>query len=126
MNELSESGDFDMSLNLEAFILQVLHNRLTLISKHLKLVQMIIQESLQGRLTEELNFIGKMALKLNNLFAEYFQKNHQENIEMLSSHILGILLQYAIQTEQSNYHQLSEESQKEYLNAHLQVLKLSN
>lgn len=124
VNELFGSTDTDMNLSLDEFTSQVLHNRLMLISKHLKLVQMIIQESLQGRLTEELDFIDKMALKLKQLFNDFFEYNNHKNIEMLHTLILGILLQYAIQGEEKPYHKLSKKAQHNALNSYLNVLNL--
>jgi len=122
-HELSESNDFDMTLPLDQFTKQILHNRLLLISKHIKLVQMIIQESLQGRLIQELNFIGMMSQKLKNQFETYFQNNEISSIEVFSNHIIGIVLEYAVIEYHMDYHLLSQEEQESLLKSHMQVIR---
>lgn len=123
-HELSDYHDIDLNLPLFSFTKQLLHYRLLLISKHIKLVQMIIQESLHGRLPEDLNFIGKMSKKFETIFERYFEFHHQKVKPSLSKNILGIVLHYAILESSLNYHLLTEEKQGEYLKLQLEMLKL--
>jgi AcrR family transcriptional regulator len=122
--ELSDSSDVDMGLELTAFTKQLLHNRLTLISSHINLVRMIIQESLQGRMPNNLNFVQTMSKQLSLTFDQYVKCNKVEVKSSLCKHITGILLRYAIIDYELNYHSLPKNKQQQYLEQYLEIIKL--
>jgi AcrR family transcriptional regulator len=114
-HQLSDVLDVNFNLSLEEFVSRLLHNRLTSISKNIHIVRMVIQESIQGRIPEDLNYISQISNKIKEAFEQY-QKVHNEYTELsLNAVISGILLQYAVLTPRLNYHILSERKQKEYL-----------
>lgn len=110
--------------DLKTFVKTVLHNRLETVSRHCDLVRMIIQESIQGRIPEELNFITVMSNHLSETIQTYQKQDTRVNGESLSTIILGILLHYAILTPTLSYHTLSKEAQNTFIETKLAHLKL--
>ncbi len=123
-HELSDTTEIDMDLGPTAFTKLLIHNRLTLISSHIHLVQMIIQESLQGRMPNDLNFIQTMSKKLSVVINQYSDYHNIVVSSSLSKHIIGILLQYAIIDYDLQYHLLPTNRQQEYINKYLEIIKL--
>lgn len=123
-NDLSKPDELDITLPLSKFTKQLLHNRLLLISEHINLVQMMIQESLQGRLTDDLNFIDVMSTKLKHIFENYFETHNLPNQSSITKILLGIVLNYAIIESNVNYHLLSKEDQDRYVTNLLRTLNL--
>ncbi|MBI9009181.1 MAG: TetR/AcrR family transcriptional regulator [Tenericutes bacterium] len=116
-HELLDVFEADFTLSLEEFVRKFLHNRLSSISKNIDLVRMFIEESLQGRIPKEMNYIARMSEKLTNTLQEY-QKIHNEPLaSSLNVIILGILLQYVIMNSGLSYHSKSPEEQETYINS---------
>lgn len=120
------AGLFEETLetDLKTFVKTVLHNRLETISKHCDLVRMIIQESIQGRIPEDLNFITVMSNHLSDTIQTYQKEKTYINGESLSTVILGVLLHYAILTPTLSYHSFSKEAQDTFIETKLAHLKL--
>ena len=114
-HELSDVLDINFDLTIKDFVKKLFHNRLTSISKNIGLVRMIIQESIQGRIPDNLNYISQISKKIKEVLNKY-QKTHDVNSDLsLDIVISGILLQYAILSPEISYHKLTELEQKEYI-----------
>jgi hypothetical protein len=76
---------------------------------------MIVQESLQGRIPEDMNYISRMSEKLTETLNEYQNIHNSPMSNSLNSIILGILLQYLIIASDVQYHKLSLSDQESYI-----------
>jgi len=122
-HELLDVFEIDFNVSLEEFVRKFLHNRLYSISENIDLVRMIIQESIQGRIPKEMNYIARMSEKLNKTLNEY-QKLHDESLNSsLNVIILGILLQYVIMGTDLGYHKLSNSEQEIYIQGLINQIK---
>ena len=123
-HELSDVLLVNFDLTLEDFVARLLHNRLLSISKNIYLVRMVIQESIQGRISDNLNYITQVSNKIKDVFEQY-QKIHKEHsITSLNVVVSGVLLQYAIMTPEMKYHELTQTKQKEYLDSLMVQIRL--
>ncbi len=114
-NQLIDQTTIDMNLDVHEFTKQVLHHRLTLVSKHIHLVQMIIRESLSGRLENDLNFIDKMSKKLHHLFEEYGKTNNKPDTMMIANLILSVVIKYAVVDYELEFDKLPRQKQSLYI-----------
>ena len=114
-HELLDGFEVDFNVSLEEFLRRFLHNRLLTISKNIDLVRMIVQESLQGRIPEDMNYISRMSEKLTETLNEYQNIHNSPMSNSLNSIILGILLQYLIIASDVQYHKLSLSDQESYI-----------
>lgn len=124
-HELSESADVNMELPIKSFIRQILHQRFNLISKHIQLIQMILRESLQGRLPTELNFIESMANKLTELFQQYQRLHPTLFATPIPDFVLGSILKYAVLDYQMDYHNMSSTEQETYVSNCMRIMNLT-
>ena len=123
-NELTDNTDINMNQNVYEFTKQVLDRRLLLVSKHINLVQMIIRESLIGRLSSDLNFIETMSKKLTELFDEYGKMNHLDSMQSISDYVLSTVIRYAVLDYKLEYCLLTKMEQENYLQKCLWAIKL--
>jgi AcrR family transcriptional regulator len=114
-NGLFDNSQIDMSLDLYNFVKQLLHQRLIMVSNNIKIVQMIIKESLAGRLTSEFNLIETMSTKLKETLRLYQKMNQVNDVEPYSDFILSTIIKYSVIDYMQNYGSLSEEEQSKYL-----------
>ncbi len=122
--ELSDVTEFNLGSSLEDLIEKLLHSRLMIISSNISLVRMMIQESIQGRVPFELDYISQIARNLKETLQKY-QELHQRSSRLsLDAIISGILLQYAIMTPDIQYHLKSEKEQKTYVDSLISQIKL--
>lgn len=122
-HELLDVFEADFTVSLEEFVTKFLHNRLLSISQNIDLVRMFIEESLQGRIPKEMNYIARMSEKLAKTLQDY-QKIHNEPLHSsLNVIILGILLQNVIMNSELNFHNLSDEEQISYVQGLISQIK---
>ncbi len=113
--ELSSTLEPNYDLSLKHLVEKLLHSRLMIISSKIGLIRMIIQESIQGYVPDELDFIAQISKELKETL-ETYQKIHQKSSGLLLDAIIsGILLQYAIMTPDIQYHLMSDIEQKKYI-----------
>jgi len=122
-HELNHSLNIDDQLKFDEFIEKLLHNLLANLSKNIDLVRMIIQESIQGRIPENLNYIDLISKKIKTVLSRYLLKQGMNTNTGLEMIISGMLLQYAIMTPKINYHLLPETEQKQYTDKVLSQVK---
>ena len=123
-HELSEVLDLNFDLSLHDFVERLLHNRLTSVSKNIHLIRMIIQESIQGRIPENLNYISQISKKIKETLHRYHRIHDEHSDTSLGLVISGLLLQYAVMTPEIHYHTLSEKNQKKYLERLMSQIRL--
>lgn len=123
-HELKSVLEIDMFLEFTEFIHTLLHTLLTNLSKNIELIRMIIQESIQGRIPNNLNYIDLISKKVKGNINDYLKKQGKTPDSGLDIIITGLLLQYAVLTPKINYHKLSVLAQKEYLDKLLYQVKL--
>lgn len=123
-HELSDGTVMDYDVTLDTFLHNVLHHRLTIISTHIDLVRMIIQESLQGRLSKKMNYIQVMKAKLEALFGQYCEVNDMPYDPMYPETILSTILKYAILNHHLGFHRLNQTKQTAFVTQQLKLVNL--
>ena len=123
-HELTNVLDINFDLSLNDFVERLLHNRLTSISKNINLVRMIIQESIQGRIPNNLNYISQISKKIKETLKRYNTLHNKNSDLSLGLVISGLLLQYAVMTPEINYHGLSEMKQEAYLKSLMSQIRV--
>ena len=122
-NKFSEVLDFDEEKSTNDFFKQLLDNRLIVISKNIKVVRMLISESLSGNLPKELRFTYVIFNNVSLSIKKYFEANKIEyDYQTYSKIIGGILLGYAILPNEKSYHKLEELDKEKYLSKYLEII----
>lgn len=122
--ELHDQGRIDFDLSYREFTKNILHQRLVVVSKNITLVRMIIQESLQGRLSDQLNYFEMMSEKLHGIFSRYASQHAREN-DHIAMHLSGIILHHAILHPSFDYHRWTSDRQNTFLDTCLSQLNLT-
>lgn len=102
---------------------KLIHSRLMIISSKIGLIRMIIQESIQGFVPEELDFITQISKELKETLSVY-QVSQKKSAGLLGEIVSGFLLQYAILTPEVQYHLMTEKDQKKYIQNFTSFLQL--
>lgn len=123
-HKLNSFLNIDFDIKFAEFIRKLLHNLLINLSKNIGLIRMIIQESIQGRIPENLNYIDLISKKIKVTLNSYLKLHAEISNTGLDIIISGMLLQYAVMTPKINYHLLSDSDQKDYIERILSQLKL--
>jgi|LGOV01.1.fsa_nt_gb AcrR family transcriptional regulator len=119
-SSILELGEEDSKIQ---FTKRLLDNRLLVISKNIKVVRMLISESLAGNLPSDLRFTHLIFENVSLAIKKYFEK-HNENTDYqaYAKLIGGILLGYAVLPNKKNYHLLSFEERDMYLKKYLDII----
>lgn len=121
--EVNYNINFD--LKLKDFIFNLLHEKFLIISENIKIIKMLIRESLSNVLPSDLNFTKQINSEIYNMFKDYFIKNNLESDFLVISDILvGILIRYAVMNGEHNYHLLNKEDQKQFVKRYVNSLNL--
>lgn len=110
-------------VDCDKFLHDLLHNRLVVVSSHIDIVRMVLQESLQGRLSNELDFIKQMSTEVSNMVERMYDSCQKEGATKVASLLIGILLEYVILHSDMNYHTLTTSEQEQYLRRILAHIK---
>jgi AcrR family transcriptional regulator len=120
---LEESVNYHKSL--ADFIKEVLHQKLMLISNHIKLVKMLIRESLSHTIPEDMDVTKRISKDLMQKIEAYVSLNEVHlNPEAFSEIIAGMLLRYAIMEEKPVYHLMGADEQLKYIESYIAILKI--
>ncbi|MCK5388124.1 MAG: TetR/AcrR family transcriptional regulator [Candidatus Izimaplasma sp.] len=115
--------DFKEGISTSDFLKQLLDNRLLVVSKNIKIVRMLISESLAGNLPKELRFTHVIFENVSKATKKYFEMNKiKVDYQSYSKIIGGILLGYAILPNEKSYHLLSKEEKEAFLNNYLDII----
>ena len=115
--------DFNEDISTIGFIKQLLDNRLFVVSKNIKVVRMLISESLSGNLPPELKFTHVIFENVTSAINKYFKINKVDVDSQTYSKIIGgILLGYAILPNEKAYHSLSNDEKEVFLNNYLNII----
>ena len=115
--------NFKEGISTYDFFRQLLDNRLVVVSKNIKVVRMLISESLAGNLPSELRFTQVIFNNVSIAVKRYFEVNNIEvDYQSYSKIIGGILLGYAILPNEKSYHLLTEDNKEVYLNNYLDII----
>ncbi len=122
-DRFSEVLDFNENVNINTFIKQLLDNRLLVISKNIKVVRMLISESIVGNLPAQLRFTYVIFNNVSLAIKKYFMTNNiTTDYQAYSKVIGGILLGYAILPNKNYYHKLSEKEKEIFLDNYLNII----
>lgn len=123
LDKFSAALNFDKCLSTFDFTKQLLDNRLLVISKNIKVVRMLISESLAGNLPVELRFTNIIFDHVSQAVKEHFERQdiHKDN-EAFAKIIGGILLGYAILPNKKAYYSLNETEKESLLNNFLSII----
>ncbi len=117
--------DFKKEVSVRNFLKQLLDNRLFVVSKNIKIVRMIISESLAGNLPTELKFTRVIFESVSLAIKKYFDVNNiKVDYQATSKIIGGILLGYTILPNEKPYHKLGDEEKDAYLNKYLNIIAI--
>lgn len=122
---LIEDVELDVSMELSDFILHLLHEKMSLVSTHIKLVKMLIRESLSNTLPEDLEFTKLISKQVIKKISRYVQHHHlQVDSLLFAQMVVGLLLRYAIMESSPMYHLWSKAEQTKYLKSYLNILNI--
>ncbi|HPE00304.1 MAG TPA: TetR/AcrR family transcriptional regulator [Bacillota bacterium] len=117
--------EIDYQKPLVDFLKEVLHQKMLLISKHNRLVKMLIRESLSHTIPDELDVTKRISKDLMSRIETYVSMNKVHlNPEAFSEVIAGILLRYAIMEDQPIYHLIDHDEQLKYIENYINVLNV--
>ncbi len=124
-NSIVDESPIEFDIDLKSFIEHLMHEKLLMISKHIKLIKMLIQETLTHTLPKELEFTkmiyNQVILKIAK-YVDYHKLNFDAKLYVQI--IVGLLLQYAIMEENPKYHLINDKEQKQYILNYLNVLHI--
>lgn len=117
--------EVDLNVSFKQFIMQILDEKFTLITKNILLVKMLIRESLSNTLPEELRFT-KLIYNQVNKRVLYYVTHHKLKVDAASytKVVVGLLLRYAIMEENPIYYKLNKTEQDNYIHRLIEVLKI--
>ncbi len=120
-----DNKSIDININLRDFIRLIMHEKMLMISKHTKLIKMLIRETLAHTLPQELGFTRMIYNQVIQTISKYVLY-HELNVDSISfaEIIVGLLLRYAIMEEQPIYHLIDENEQRKYLSSYLNILNI--
>lgn len=119
----NEKPNFEM--DLKSFTINLLHEKLIVISKEINLIKMLIRETLSQNLPKDLAFTKIISNQVIETIKSYVAHHDLDLDPVYFTHIIvGLLLRYAVIEENPIYHQLPREQQKDYLKNYLQLLKI--
>lgn len=106
----------------EQFLIDVLHDRLTAISKNHIIIKTLISESLMGNLEEKIDMPKLMFNTINKALEFHFStKGKNVDIEQLARMLSGILVSHIVWPPTVPYHKLIEDKKiamaREYISA---------
>jgi AcrR family transcriptional regulator len=115
--------DFNEEISTLDFFRQLLDNRLGVISKNIKVVRMLISESINGNLPSNLRFTYVIFNSVSQAIKKYFEINKIDlDYQAYSKIIGGILLGYAILPNEKKYHTMSEKEKNVFLDNYLKII----
>lgn len=122
---LLEDISADQGIGLSDFIRDLLHEKITTISKHIALIRMLIRESLANTLPKELECTKIISNQVIQRISSYVKQNNLE-IDAISfaQMVVGLLLRYAVMETAPKYHKLIRDEQIKYLNNYLNILNI--
>lgn len=122
---LVEDVEVDVNIEPEEFIMELLHEKLTMISQHVTLIKMLIRETLSHTLPEELEFTKVISKQVTKKISHYVC-HHDLAIDpiFLAQLVVGLLLRHAIMEDKSVYHRLNASDQKKYLKNYINILNI--
>lgn len=110
---------------IDVFLYNLLYNRLLIISKQRDIIRMMIQESLQGNIPKELNYVDIISNKIIEKINKYCELSKSVvDVDILSSVIVGILLQNALIKQQKSFHELTKHDQDSYVKLLLNMISI--
>jgi len=122
-NRFSSVLEFKEGISMLDFFEELLNNRLLVVSKNIKVVRMLISESLAGNLPNDLRFTQVIFKNVSLAIRRYFEANNIMLDYQASSKIMGgILLGYVILPNEKLYHKMNEEERENYLKKYLDII----
>lgn len=107
--------DMATESDTEVFLMAIIEDRLTVLSKNEQLVKMLLSESLRGNLVNEINIPELIFTSLKNgLDAHFTAQNRNVDSGSCARQLAGIFLSYVIMPTGERFH-LLEAAQKEAL-----------
>jgi AcrR family transcriptional regulator len=114
-----------LDLSLSEFVIEILDEKLMIISTQIDVIKMLIRETLSHTLPEDLAFTKIISNQVIQKISLY-TKHHQLDMDPLAfaQLIVGLLLRYAIMEERPIYHQLGKDEKIKYLKSYLNILNI--
>lgn len=121
--DLEEEIDYHTSFS--DFVKELLHQKLLLISQNIRLVKMLIRESISHNIPKEMDVTKRISKDLMQRIETYLSINEVHlNSETFTGVIAGILLRYAVMENQPVYHLMNEDEQLKYIESYIDVLNI--
>src|SRR5699024_5984925 len=103
----------------ETFLMNIIEDRLEILSKNDDLVKMLLSESLRGNLTNEINLPEIIFSSLKRGLEYHFElKNEQVDINFCARQLGGIFLSYAVLPDGQGYNELTIKEKKDVARKH--------
>lgn len=117
--------EINLDLSLSEFMMEILDEKLMIISAQIDVIKMLIRERLSHKLDENLAFPKMISNQVKEKISLYVIHHKLDiNPELLSQLIVGLLLRYAIMEERPLYHNLKQDEKIKYLNSYLNILNI--
>lgn len=120
-NKFTYFSDNNKSSSKKDFFKKLLDDRLTVISKNIDVVKMLLKETLANNLPKELEFTKVIFTSIKSTIEEHFKNATKEECEAYSKLVGGILLSSVILPNKKLYYKLSDNEKEEYLNCFLNI-----
>ncbi|WP_234031503.1 hypothetical protein [Lentibacillus cibarius] len=98
----------------EIFFMRIIEDRLEILSKNHKLVQMLLSESLKGSLPKEINLPEIIFMSLKKGIEYHFKlKNQSVDTDFCARQLGGIFLSYVVLPNEQPFNKLTTQEKKE-------------
>lgn len=103
----------------EQFLINIIENRLDILSKNEDLVKMLLSESLRGNLTNEINLPEIIFSSLRKGLENHFElKNQKVDIDFCAKQLGGIFLSYVVLPGEQRFSKLTKQEKREIAKKH--------
>lgn len=103
----------------ELFLINIIEDRLEVLSKHDDLVRMLLSESLRGNLTDKVNLPEIIFSSLKKgLECHFKRKDYQVDIDFCARQLGGVFLSYLILPNDQQFNKLTIQERKDIARKH--------
>lgn len=113
----------DALMDTRTFFTVLFEDRIEVMSKHRKLMRLVIRESLSENLPEDLRFVSIVHNALNTLIEKHI-KHHRYHVDpaIITRTVVGILISYILFPPVPDFNAMGERAREKTITAHVDTI----